>query len=129
MKENVKRTERGWAGHFIAASSCLFRRNTLLEYGEIKIVVSTVGMCYMKEGVDPMQIGLNRHYETMAFHASLKEDGYIDINVSEQISFDSDWAISEPFQDNKANDMHEAVVSEVSEKLSHGEKYVVEHYS
>lgn len=119
----VKRTERGWAGHFICAQSCRFRRNTLLDYGRMKIVVSTVGLMEREGKFET--IGYNRYYETMAFHADKKDKRYFDIDVSKQVSFDSDWAIGEIDADDKANEMHEAVVSEITKKLLAGEKFKV----
>ena len=125
LKE-VKRTERGWAGHFIAASSCRFRRNTLLECGDVKIVVSTVGAYYNNKG-NLEEIGLNRHYETMAFHVDPDSGDYKDIDVQRQIWFDSPWYLkvkkTDKFIDVKANDMHEAVVKEISDNLTKGWLY------
>jgi hypothetical protein len=124
----VKRTERGWAGHFICANRCRFRRNTLLEYGKKRIVVSTVGLMEKWNG-DPRRdsnidgfepVGLERYFETMAFHAN-NDQRYYDADVSRMVSFESEWAIRIPDADDKANDMHEAVCEELTKKLLNGE--------
>ena len=123
----VKVTERGWAGHFICSDRCLFRRNTLLEYNDRKWVVSTVGAFRTLENkID--YIGHRRWYETMAFEAYEKEDGYIDANVGKEIPLDSEWGIwgdsweevcknCNDTPDNVANDMHDRVVSELIDKI------------
>jgi len=118
----MKRTERGWAGHFICADRCLFRRNTLLEHGDIKIVVSTVGAMQNKEGGFEI-IGWDRYYETMAFHSKKDDKKYHDIDVNRQVYFNSEWAINEFYADDKANKMHEKVVREISRELLAGNKY------
>lgn len=123
MDKQVKRTERGWAGHFICSEYCQFRRNTLLEYGDRKWVVSTVGRMVVTNPLSKKRefdtIGHNRYYETMAFEAMEVENGYIDADVSNGIDFESDWAIPDiaPDSEQRANDMHEAVVEELSLKI------------
>ena len=131
--EKVKRTERGWAGHFICSRDCTFRRNTLLEYKNKKWVISTVGsqICrhdllpYCKAG-DVMTIGHNRWYETMVFEAFC--DGYCDADISKEIEFNSEWGIwgetweevmetYDRLPDLAANEMHEKVVEELMEKI------------
>ena len=119
----VIRQERGWAGHFIAAHRCRFRRNTLLTYNDIRIVVSTVGLMEVDGKFET--IGHNRHFETMAFHSDPNDTRYYDANVSKQVYFDSEWAIAEPDADDKANEMHEAVVLEITNKLLAGEAFPV----
>lgn len=119
----VLRTERGWAGHFICAERCRFRRNTLLEYNNIKIVVSSVGL--MVSDGKFVTIGINRNFETMAFHSDSNDTRYNDADVSRQIHFNSDWAIAEQDADDKANEMHEAVVLEITNKLLAGETFPI----
>ena len=118
----VNRTERGWAGHFICADSCEFRRNTLLESGEERIVVSTVGGYRYNEKLKTIGAG-GRYYETMAFEAK-KKGPYFDADVSEQLSFENEWAICADSidelpddVDNRADEMHEAIVSELTARL------------
>ena len=118
----VVRTERGWAGHFICVSRCLFRRNTLLSYGDIKIVISTVGLMRMDNG-EIEKIGCDRYFETMAFHADSMDKRWFDADISRQVNFESEWAIEEKDADDKANDMHEAVVNEIAKGLLNGEDY------
>lgn len=130
----VKVTERGWAGHFICADKCQFKRNTLLEYKDIKWIVSTVGSMPQSEALRNIPefcskngydtIGLNRYYETMAFEAQeVKDDDgniiYYDTNASKIVDFDSDWSIDhiDFTTDKLANEMHEQVVSELIEKI------------
>jgi hypothetical protein len=123
-QKEVKRTERGWAAHFCASDNCRFRRNTLLECGEIKVIVSTVGNYHDSKGKYD-QVGLGRDYETMAFHVDPESGDYKDIDVERQIIFNSPGAYlvkkGDQFVDLKANDMHEAVVQELTERLQRGE--------
>lgn len=116
--DNVKITERGWPGHFICSYRCLFRRNTLIEFEDKKIVVSTVGnMSDLSDNYHGLEtIGVGRYFETMAFHAE-HEGGFWDADVTKQVSFDSEWAIAEPWKEGEANKMHEAVVLEITDKL------------
>ena len=119
--EHVKRTERGWAGHFICADRCKFRRNTLLEYKDVKIVVSTVGLMVVDGKFE--EIGYNRYFETKAFHVDKSDTRWFDADVSREIKFQSEWSISEIDADDKANEMHENVVDELTSKLINGYKF------
>ena len=49
--KKIKRTERGWAGHCIISDDCRYHRNTLLEYKDLKVVVSTIGRYIPKNRV------------------------------------------------------------------------------
>lgn len=124
MSIKVKRSERGWAGHFCVAHKCLFRRNTLLEAGETKIVVSTVGLLReMTYGAKIEEVGLGRIFETMAFHSRPEDTRYHDADVSRQVYFNSPWAIAEKDADDRANEMHEVVVAEITQRLMDGETF------
>lgn len=110
----VNVTERGWAGHFIGADRCLFRRNTLLEYNDRKWVVSTIGAFRNRENKMD-SIGHRKWYETLAFEA-IEEGGYIEAGI-----FGDSWEevcdSCHGTPDNTANNMHDRVVSELIDKI------------
>lgn len=118
---DVLRIERGWPGHFIGANQCRFRRNTLLVYKHIKIVVSTVGLMEIFGKIMP--IGEGRYFETRAFFAMEDDTRYYDTDVKRPVSFESQWYIDNIDAYDKANEMHEAVVSEIIEKLISGYQF------
>lgn len=127
MGEEVKRTERGWAGHYICADKCRFRRNTLLEYKDRKWVVSTVGGFVLNGKLD--MIGADRWFETMVFEAELQH-GYWDAIIEKRIYPEQDWGLwgstweevtgNYGLVDNAANDMHERIVDEMSKRIIEG---------
>jgi hypothetical protein len=55
------------AGHFICGSRCQFRLNTYIPNS--KVIVSTVGELKYSEGEEFQNVGCDRKYETMVFHA------------------------------------------------------------
>lgn len=113
----ITRTERGWVGHYIMGERCHFRRNTLLDDGTTRIVISTVGAMRNKENKYDT-VGCDRYFETMAFHASF-DDPYWDADVSRQVYFESPWCIDhiDHGADKEANDMHEAVVEKIAKTM------------
>ena len=128
LASTIQRTERGWPGHFASAGYCRFRRNTLLECGDTRIVVSTVGLYMTSKSYGFVPINKeyhadsedDRHFETKTFHAVF--DGrYWDADFSREIFFESPWCISDVDANDRANDQHEAVVWEISARLASGD--------
>ena len=116
----VKRTERGWAGHFCLSYRCEYHRNTLLEYNGMKVVVSTVGRLRKDMFSDTYEdLGYKRYFETMAFMAK-EDDKYNDADVEREIQFDAKWCLPSPDMELEADAMHEDVVMELSKRLVDG---------
>jgi len=114
----IKITERGWPGHFICATDCHFRRNTLVSQGGTHIVISTVGMMYKQypgEDRKVLEVGCDRYYETHIYYA--KPGPYKDIDVERPIHIDFWWSISKPYRDNAADRMHDLNVYEILRRL------------
>ena len=116
----VRRTERGWAGHFCCSYRCEYHRNTLLEYNGMKVVVSTVGRL-RKDMISGAyeDLGYKRYFETMAFMAD-EDDKYNDADVDREIQFDAKWCLPSPDMELEADAMHEDVVKELSKRLVDG---------
>lgn len=119
----VNRTERGWAGHYCASDSCKFRRNTLLEKDGVYVVVSSVGNQVVAGEYKTTEVGCGRYYETVAYYSADWDSNFHDIDVSRSISVTGKQHICKMHDlvDNEANEMHENVVLEISERLEKGE--------
>lgn len=121
------RTERGWHAHYICGSRCMWHRNTLLEFEDIKIVVSSVGnmIDYHAPGfpgkITIGTIGVDRYYETMVFHTDRTE--FNDADVTKQIAVNANCGISEQWKELEAELMHETVVTKIIEGLLAGNTY------
>lgn len=124
-----KRTERGWAGHYISSDRCQFRRNTLVEYENQKIVISTVGLLLNfknTQRVEFLRFGSYQyHFETMVFHAKPDDTRFHDADITRPIHPEQQWFIKKQNADDQANDMHEAIVQEIIDGLMAG-KYLKE---
>lgn len=126
MKSKVKKTERGWAGHCCISHKCIYHRNTLLEYGDRKVVVSTIGRWLDKDGIDFIQLGCDRYFETKAFIAKVN-DKYNDADVKKAVCFSSECTLPSPDMELEADAMHERVVDEISMDLENGTLSVVKY--
>lgn len=121
--KKIKITERGWAGHFCGALECRFRRNTLIEFGNQRIVVSTVGLWKPFPKIDEefTQLRDGCYFETVAFWSDPNDKRYRDADIRREIKFSSPWKICKIDADDKANEMHDVVVQELAIKLQKGE--------
>ena len=114
----VRRTERGWKGHFVGAHKCHFSRNTLLEFGTSKLVISTVGAYLPSE--DYVTLDSNGNYfETKVFWSDY-DPPYFDASVGQEIHPDSPTGVKKLDGEIEADKMHEKVVREISKKLRKG---------
>lgn len=111
----IKRIEQGYPGHFCAARSCEFRRNTALVREDGKaLVVSSVGAYQPMDRADSEgyeTIGYDRFYECMVFVAELAACGCYQIRVEAQVYNDEPWAVDDPDDHAKAQAVHENQVA------------------
>lgn len=98
IDENITVKERGWAGHYICGSRCIYHRNTLISYNDKKIVVSTIGKyrpvltnpdcCFhLINGFESLgggQVEGNRYYETAIAYAKFTR-GYWEYSPDDEI--------------------------------------------
>ena len=65
MFEKIEVIERGWIGHFCKGDHCRFHRNTLLQYENKRLIVSTIGLLTIGGCVLPLDdklVTLKRGY-------------------------------------------------------------------
>lgn len=122
----MKTTERGWPAHFCCVSSCIFRRNTLVD-SEVDqggmVVVSTVGDMRRNNKTETITID-GAYYETKAFVAEFRK-GYWEADISHEITLESKHYLHECeyMSDLEANIMHDKAVLEIQQRIKAGERF------
>lgn len=127
---SVTQVERGWPGHHILATRALFRRNTLLECKETKVVVSTIGLIRSRQvssGFETLD-NAGSFFETKVFHCRKDDSRYRDADFNREIKFQAygvpsheplDFTVKEVDADDKANQMHDSVVCMIRNLIPH----------
>lgn len=115
--------ERGWASHFIEARWCFFRRNTLLEYNGISIVVSTVGRMWKDTpcGGKFMKLSYshNNYFETMVFFANKTK--FKDADVAKDVLYQEHYEGVGVEEELLVNATHDKIVDLMMQKLRNNE--------
>ena len=81
----AKITYRSWQGHYIC--DCRNHLNTLIEYEDKKVVVSSLGGLFVDGKLE--KIGAYRYYETFCFMAKEDKFGFVDADVKKRLDYDS----------------------------------------
>ena len=123
----VIRTERGSAAHSARAGQCRYHRNTLLQCGNSRYVVSTIGDCRLpNDCIVAVGIQPRRYYESKAFRAR-REGICWNADPNRAVEIEGRWAIVARTavdlpcdDDSHADAMHEAAVEEIAAKLLSG---------
>ena len=116
-------TERGkLITYFSGSKRCLYRRNTLLEFRDIKLVISTLGNLTDLDN-KLVCISGKSYYETRVFHAltDIKRNSYRDIDPERKVKVNTITKINKPDSDIKADQMHEKVIKELTYRLDKGD--------
>jgi hypothetical protein len=123
-ESRIKITERGWGGYVPYWYGCLYRRNTLIQRYDTKVVVATCGALAQKDGTlrplpgtyaSTVQKGLQGvYYMTGAFHPRWNEQYKEWVSVGTTIPLQCRTCITEPMMQLSDMDvMHDAAVDEV----------------
>lgn len=122
---DVRRTEYGWIGYFCVAADCMFRRSTLLEYKDVKIIVFTIGDYIHGHNVSEIDSGT--YYETKVLYVDQENvnNSYYVPDINKPIKTKCPSTISEMNKAMEANKMHEDIVEEIECRLEN-EEFTIE---